>query len=115
MAMRRTAALGAFMLLLSGCFRGGDSSTLTLNNPFWDRVHVEAVITTSDDCDYRGKGYVKTEHFIMRKDQTHDIVAPHAENICWRHDRNPNNPSPGAWSDWSRATMYPGQSARTDL
>lgn len=113
--MRRTAALGLLMLPLAGCFSSPDSATLVLKNAFWDRVRVEAVVTRSDDCDNRGKGYVETEHFVMLKDQTHDIVAPHAENVCWRHDRNPNNPAPGAWSDWSRATMFPGQKAQTDL
>ena len=35
--------------------------------------------------------------------------------ICWRHDRDPNNPVKGDWSDWSRATLFPGQSVETDL
>jgi hypothetical protein len=113
--MRRTAALGVLVLLLTGCFGSRDAATLVLVNPFWDRVHVEAVITASDNCDNRGKGYVETEHFVMLKDQKHDVVAPHAENICWRHDRNPNNPAPGAWSDWSKAIMYPGATKTTDL
>ena len=113
--MLRAMGLGLAAVLLSGCFGSPESATLVLKNAYWDRIRVEAVITRSDDCDNRGKGYVETEHFVMLKDQTHDIRAPHAENICWRHDRNPNNPSPGAWSDWSRATMYPGQKAETDL
>ena len=113
--MKRTFWLG-MLVFLAGCSSGShDAATLVLHDPFWDTVHVEAVITTSDNCDYRGKGYLKTEHFVMTKHQTYSIVAPQAQNICWRHDLDPDNPRPGAWTGWARATMYPGQTANTDL
>jgi hypothetical protein len=114
--MRRLWAVAAVMLLVAGCSsRSDNSATLILDNPTWDRVHVEAVITKSEDCNERSTGYVKTEHFEMAKGQTHHVVAPNAETICWRHDRDPNNPVPGDWSEWSRATLFPGQSTETDL
>jgi hypothetical protein len=113
--MRYRAGL-AVLVSLAACSSGSDkSATLRLNDPYWEHVNVQAVITTSTDCDNRGPGYVSTQEFVMRKDQTHSIVAPNAEIICWRHDRDPNNPVAGNWSDWSKATLFPGQSAETDL
>jgi hypothetical protein len=104
------------LLCLAACSSGSSqSATLTLSNPTWDHVNVEAVITTSADCDNRGKGYVAIKHFIMTKDHSTKIEAPNGESICWRHDRNPNNPVPGAWSGWSRVPLVPGQTAETDL
>ena len=101
---------------LAACSSGSDkSATLTLKNPYWGQVNVQAVITTSTDCSNRGAGYVTTKEFVMTKNHSHDIVAPNAEMICWRHDRDPNNPVKGDWSDWSRATLFPGQSVETDL
>jgi len=114
-AMRHLARV-ILSLPLAACSAGGggQSATLILNNPTWDRVNVEAVITTSPNCENR-EAYISTQEFAMGKNQTQRIEAPHAENICWRHDRNPNNPVAGAWSGWSRATMFPGQSYETEL
>ncbi len=113
--MRYPAWIGA-CLLLAGCSSGSDhSATLVLNNPYWDRVNVEAVITKSTDCDNRGAAYVATKEFVMVKDRTQKIEAPNAESICWRHDRNPNNPTRGDWSGWSWVTLFPGQETQTDL
>jgi hypothetical protein len=104
------------LLLIAACSSGGgEAATLVLKNPTWDQVHVEAVITTREDCNSHGPGYVKTEHFLLSKGDTQEIVAPHDEAICWRHDRNPNHPSPGAWTGWSRASLYPGQTYETAL
>ena len=101
---------------VAGCSSGsGQSATLVLDNPTWDRVNVEAVITKSSDCGERSDGYVATKHFVMTKGRTYPVVAPNAENICWRHDRDPDNPAPGDWSEWSRATLFPGQTTETDL
>jgi hypothetical protein len=101
------------MLIVSACSSGSSqSATLILSNPSWDRVNVEAVITNSADCD---KDYVATKKFVMTKGHTQKIEAPNAESICWRHDRNPNNPVPGDWSGWSRVPLAPGQTAETDL
>ena len=105
----------SLLVLLAACAGGsGKSATLVLKDPYWQSVHVEAVLTKSDDCNDR-KSYIATHKFEMGKGQTHSVEAPNAENICWRHDRNPNDPVPGMWSDWSRATMFPGQTASTDL
>jgi hypothetical protein len=112
----RYLALIATLLMISGCSSGSShSATLTLDNPTWDRVNVQAVITRSSDCDDRQNGYVATDNFIMTKGHSHDVVAPNAETICWRHDRDPNNPVAGDWSGWSRATLFPGQTTETDL
>jgi hypothetical protein len=113
--MRYPAGLAALCCLAACSFGSSKSATLTLHNPYWDRVRVQAVITNNTDCSSHGPGYVATEEFVMTKDHSHDIVAPNAEMICWRHDRDPNRPNKGDWSDWSRATMFPGQSADTDL
>jgi hypothetical protein len=114
-AMRYRAVLLA-VLCAAGCSSGSDhSATLILDNPGWERVNVEAVITRNEDCNERANGYVETQHFEMGKGQTHKVIAPNAETICWRHDRDPNNPAPGDWSEWSRATLFPGQSTETDL
>lgn len=113
--MRNPACL-SLLILLAACSSSGagKSATLILKNPDWERVQVEAVVTKSSDCD-AVKSYVATHKFVMTKGQTHTVEAPNAENICWRHDSNPNNPAPGAWSGWSRATMFPGQTIETDL
>lgn len=114
--MRYPALLSlSLLVLLAACSSGSDkSATLVLVNPHWGRVHVEAVVTKSGDCGQK-KSYIAVHKFEMGKGQTHSIEAPNAENICWRHDSDPDHPAPGAWSDWSRATMFPGQTAQTDL
>jgi hypothetical protein len=112
----RCLVLLSALLALAGCSSGSSqSATLTLDDPTWDRVNVEAVITKSSDCDDRQNGYVATKDFVMTKGHTHDVVAQNAETICWRHDRDPNNPVAGDWSEWSRATLFPGQTTETDL
>jgi hypothetical protein len=114
--MNRFPAWLSVLLLSSGCSSSSSqTATLILDNATWERVNVEAVITNSADCDNRGKEYVETKQFVMTKGQTVKIQAPKAESICWRHDRNPNNPTPGDWSGWSRAPLSPGQTAETDL
>jgi hypothetical protein len=114
--MRHPAVAMSMLILLAACAAGssGRSATLILKDPEWKRVTVEAVVTKSSDC-ARVNSYVATHKFVMTKGQTHAITAPNAENICWRHDSNPDNPAPGAWSGWSRATMFPGQTVETDL
>ena len=107
------------LLLLAGCgvfsSKPADISTLTLNDPYWDRVNVEVVVTKSADCDSRGDGYISSKEVVMRKSKTETIEVPNGAAVCWRHDRNPNNPVAGAWSGWTRATLFPGQSTETDL
>jgi hypothetical protein len=112
----RSLMLVAMAAAVCSCSSGSDSSaTLILDNPNWDRVNVEAVITKSSDCSDKSNGYVATKDFVMTKGQTHRVVAPNAETICWRHDRDPTNPAPGDWSEWSRAVLFPGQTSETDL
>lgn len=113
--MRRMGWAVALLALTACSSSGGSSATLVLKNRYWDQVRVEAVLTTLENCDSHAPGYVRTEHFVMKKGDTHRIVAPRDEKICWRHDRNPNHPSPGAWSGWSKAILYPGQKYETSL
>jgi hypothetical protein len=113
--MRYRACLSV-LLTLSACgsIGSGPSATLILNNPTWERVNVEAVITKSPNCD-KTDAYVDTKQFVMTKNRTQRIEAPNAESVCWRHDRNPNNPIPGVWTGWSRVTLFPGQTTEADL
>jgi hypothetical protein len=92
-----------------------DLSTLTLNEPSWDRVNVELVITKNGDCDNRGEGFISSRELVMRKNKTEYIEVPNGAAVCWRRDRNPNNPVAGAWTGWTRATLFPGQNAEADL
>jgi hypothetical protein len=104
------------LLLLSACSSSSSqTATLILDDPTWDRVNVQVVITNSADCENRGSGYIETKEFVMTKGHTQRIEAPHGEAICWRHDRNPKDPVPGVWSGWSRVPLTPGQTAETDL
>ncbi len=91
------------------------TGTLTLNDPTWDRVNVEIVITKRADCDSRAEGFIATRELVMRKKGIEAIEVPNGATVCWRHDRNPDKPVAGAWSGWTRATLFPGQSAETDL
>lgn len=106
--MRYLAWLPALLVLLSACgsVGSGPSATLILNNPTWERVNVEAVVTKSPDCDKR-EAYLSTQQFVMTKGRTQRIEAPNAENICWRHDRNPNNPVAGVWSGMEPGHLVP--------
>ena len=104
------------MLIAAGCSSSpGDSSHLTLNNPTWDRVTVELVVTKRADCDSRGDGFVGTREVVLRKKGSEVIDVPNGATVCWRHDRNPNNPVTGAWTGWTRATVPPGGSGEADL
>ena len=106
----------AALFWLAGCSSGpGNGAELTLNDPYWDQVNVQLVITKSEDCDNRGGGFISKKEFVMHKDTTRTIEAPEGANVCWRHDRNPNSPVAGAWSGWTRATLFPGQSSESDL
>ena len=104
------------LLLLAACTaKSSDSSTLILNDPYWDRVNVELVITKRADCDSRAEGYIETRQLAMRKNRTERIDVPNGATVCWRHDRNPDKPVAGAWSGWTKASIRPGQSAELDL
>ena len=53
---------------------------LTLNNPYWDRVNVQLVITRGSDCDSRGDGF-------YRQPRTGDAPQPARGDRRpeWRH------------------------------
>ena len=91
------------------------SSKLTLNDPYWDRVNVEFVITRREDCDSRGDGFISSKTIVMRKNVTQTIDVPDGATLCWRHDRDPTKPAPGVWSDWTKASLNPGASAEADI
>ena len=107
---------GLLVLSLAACSSApGDSTRLTLNDPTWERVNVEIVITRRADCDSHAEGFIATREVVMRKGKTEAIDVPNGATVCWRRDRNPNSPVAGAWSGWTRASLLPGQSAETDL
>jgi hypothetical protein len=91
------------------------TAKLTLNDPYWDKVNVQIVITTRADCDSREEGYIETKEVVILKGRAETIEAAPGAAVCWRHDRNPNKPVAGAWSGWTRATLQPGGHAQTDL
>jgi len=113
--MRYRAWLPVLLLLAACSSDPPDSSKLTFTNSSWDRVNVEVVITRSADCDNRGEGYVSTQEFFILKDKMQTVVAPNGTSVCWRHDRNPSNPTPGVWSGWSRAVLFPGTDTKTEV
>jgi len=51
----------------------------------------------------------------MAKNRLEVIQVPDGANVCWRSDRNPNDPVAGAWSGWTKATLFPGRNAEADL
>jgi hypothetical protein len=114
--MRLGTAL-AGMVLLAGCTPAvpRDATVLTLNNPYWDRVNVQLVITKRDDCASRGDGFISTKDVVMAKNRTETIVVPAGANVCWRRDRNPSEPAPGVWSGWTKATLFPGAKTEANL
>jgi hypothetical protein len=108
--------MAAGLLALAACSSPpADSARLTLNNPYWDRVNVQLVITKSSDCGNRGEGFIEAKDLVMAKNRTELIAVPNGANLCWRRDRNPNTPVAGDWSGWTKATLFPGRSADADL
>jgi hypothetical protein len=115
--MRFCWVVGAFALAGCGMFssRPADTATLTLNDPYWERVNVEVVITRSSDCENRGDGFISSKELVLRKNRSETVEAPNGAVVCWRHDRNPDKPVPGAWTGWTKATLNPGQNAEADI
>ena len=105
------------LIVLAGCSSAppADSARLNLNNPYWDRVNVQLVVTRNSDCDSRGDGYLSSREFVMPRNQTEVIDVPKGANVCWRRDRNPDNPAAGVWTGWTKATLLPGRSAEAEL
>jgi len=120
--MRRLGWL-PFMLCLAACSSltslampdTANTTKLTLRNTVWNHVHVQMVITKTTDCDTNGPDVVSTETFVLTRDQTKVIRAPNGTNVCWRHDRFPDNPHPGEWSGWAKAILFPGEDTVSDI
>lgn len=91
------------------------SGTLLLNNPDFGPTNVEAVITSNPDCSSRGSGYVSTLEFTLPNNATKIIDVPPGDEICWRRDRNPDQPVAGEWSSWDRAYVEPGATIEANL
>lgn len=115
--MRLRAAAVAAMAVLAGCSPSppADKARVTLNNPYWDRANVQLVITKSTDCDNQA-AYLDTRELVMAKNRLEIIDVPADAILCWRRDRNPNNPAPGVWTNWSKApSLFPGRNTNADL
>jgi hypothetical protein len=114
--MRSAAVLASMsMLLLAACSSTpADGSRLTLNNPYWERVNVQLVITKSSDCENRGE-HLNSRELVMIKNKLEVVQVPSGATVCWRRDRNPNNPVAGTWSGWTKATLFPGRDAEANL
>lgn len=89
--------------------------TLLLSNPDFGSTNVEAVVTSNPDCASRGPGYVSTLEFVMPNNSTKIVDVPPGTEICWRRDRDPEQPVAGQWSDWDRAYVAPGTTIDANL
>src|SRR4051794_34956381 len=108
----------AVLALLGGCSSPPpppDTSRLTLNNPYWDRVNVQLVITRSSDCDSRGEAFIDSRELVMTRNQLELVDVPNGAILCWRRDRNPDKPASGIWTGWTKATLFPGRNAEANL
>ena len=105
------------MFALGGCASPppADTARLTLNNPYWDRVNVQLVVTRSSDCDSRGEEFIDGRELVMTRNRLEVIDVPDGANVCWRRDRNPEKPEAGVWTGWTKATVYPGRNAEANL
>jgi hypothetical protein len=113
--MRHYAGLVVVLFAAACTSTPAGTAELTINNPYWDKVNVEVVITKRADCDSREDGFLERKEVVLRKDRAETVDVPPDATVCWRHDRNPNQPVAGAWSGWSRAALQPGGHAQTDL
>jgi hypothetical protein len=113
--MRSRAWLPLLLALCACSASHPDSAKLTLRNPTWEHVNVQIVITRSANCDERGAEFISTRDFEMVQDKSITVYAPNGSSVCWRHDRFPDNPKPGAWSGWSRAILFPDASTESNL
>jgi hypothetical protein len=89
--------------------------TLLLSNPHFGPTNVEAVITANADCGARGPGYVSTLRFVLPNNATRIVEVPAGSDICWRRDRDPEQPVAGEWSSWDRAFVAPGTTIDANL
>jgi hypothetical protein len=89
--------------------------TLLLSNPDFPANHVETVTTSNADCGARGPGYASTGEFVLPSNGTRFLPVPPGTLICWRHDRVPEQPAAGEWSDWNRAYVPPATTIAANL
>ena len=115
--MRLRLVMASGLALLAACSptAPADSARVALNNPYWERVNVQLVVTRSSDCDNRGEGYVSSRDLVMVKNRTEVIHVPNGAHLCWRRDRDPGKPVPGVWTGWTKATLFPGGSLDAEL
>ena len=115
--MRLLPATIVGLIVLAGCSSAppANSTRLSLNNPYWDRVNVQLVVTRNSDCDKRDDGYLSSREFVMPRNQTEVIDVPNGATVCWRRDRNPDTPAAGIWTGWTKATLSPGRNAEAEL
>ena len=113
----RTPFAAAGLALLGGCSSSPPPNTarLTLNNPYWDRVNVQLVITRGSYCDRSGDGFIDSRELVMSRNKLEIIDVPNGAMLCWRRDRNPDKPAAGIWTGWTKATLFPGRSAEANL
>jgi hypothetical protein len=112
-----TPVAAAGVVLLAGCSspQPADTTQLTLNNPYWDRVNVQLVITRGSDCDSRGDEFIDSRELVMPRNKLEVVDVPNGATLCWRRDRNPDKPATGIWTGWTKATLFPGRNAEADL
>jgi hypothetical protein len=89
--------------------------TLLLNNAHFGPTNVEVVITSNPDCSSHGPGYRSTFDFVLPSNATKIIDVPPGEEVCWRRDRDPEQPVLGQWSSWDRAYVAPGETVQANL
>ena len=58
------------------------SAQLTLNDPYWDRVNVEVVVTTQRRLRQPREGYVSTKEVVMHKNRTETIDRAKRRALC---------------------------------
>lgn len=114
--------LGGVVVLAEAIALGGcsppppaDTTRLTLNNPYWDRVNVQLVLTRGSDCDSSGDGVIDSRDLVMIRNRPEIIDVPNGATVCWRRDRDPDKPEAGIWTGWTKATLFPGRNAEADL
>ena len=105
------------MLTLGGCSSPppADVTRLTLNNPYWNRVNVQLVVTRSSDCGGSGEAVIESRDLVMSRNQPAVIDVPNGAAVCWRRERDPDKPEAGIWTGWTKATLFPGRNADADL
>jgi hypothetical protein len=112
----RRAVMAVALGVLGACASGKPgTATLVLNDPYWERVNVQVVMIRGGDCDARGPGFISQKELVMTKNKLETLEVPEGAIVCWRHDRDPNNPAAGDWSGWTKATLFPGQETKTEL